>query len=71
MVAGSSPTLANYQGVLADQSGQLVRWAFNSVFVAIVFTVAYVALCAITAYPLARMRFSGVGMRGSPSSWLR
>jgi multiple sugar transport system permease protein len=53
------PTLANYQAVLADQSGRLLRWAFNSVLVAVIFTIAYVALCAITAYPLARMRFRG------------
>jgi multiple sugar transport system permease protein len=53
------PTLENYGVVLADQSGLLLRWAFNSVLVAIVFTVAYVALCALTAYPLARMRFRG------------
>jgi multiple sugar transport system permease protein len=53
------PTLDNYRGVLADQSGLLLRWAFNSVFVAVIFTIAYVALCALTAYPLARMRFRG------------
>jgi multiple sugar transport system permease protein len=55
----ANPTLDNYRGVLADQSGLLLKWAFNSVFVAIVFTIAYVALCALTAYPLARMRFRG------------
>lgn len=55
----ANPTLENYQGVLADQSGLLLRWTFNSVLVAVVFTIAYVALCAITAYPLARMRFRG------------
>jgi multiple sugar transport system permease protein len=55
----NQPTLENYGVVLADQSGLLLRWAFNSVLVAIVFTVAYVALCALTAYPLARMRFRG------------
>jgi multiple sugar transport system permease protein len=53
------PTIQNYQGVLADQSGLLIRWAFNSVLVAIVFTILYVGLCALTAYPLARMRFPG------------
>jgi multiple sugar transport system permease protein len=55
----AQPTLENYERVLGDQSGLLVRWAFNSVLVAVVFTVLYVALCAITAYPLARMRFRG------------
>lgn len=55
----SRPTLENYRLVLEDQSGSLVRWAINSLVVAVVYTALYVGLCVLTAYPLARMRFRG------------
>ncbi|MBB6098611.1 multiple sugar transport system permease protein [Deinobacterium chartae] len=53
------PTLENYREVLTSPDGNMLRWLWNSAFVAVVFTVLHVLLCAITAYPLARMRFRG------------
>ncbi|AFZ66478.1 carbohydrate ABC transporter permease [Deinococcus peraridilitoris] len=53
------PTLENYQEVLTSPDGNILRWMWNSFFVATVFTLLHVALCALTAYPLARMRFPG------------
>lgn len=53
------PTLDNYREVLTSPDGNIVRWTLNSLFVATVFTVLHVALCALTAYPLARMKFRG------------
>lgn len=53
------PTLENYREVLTSPDGNILRWTWNSLFVAVVFTVLHLALCAITAYPLARMRFRG------------
>ncbi|GBF06740.1 sugar ABC transporter permease [Deinococcus aerius] len=53
------PTLDNYREVFTSPDGNILRWMWNSFFVASVFTVLHVALCALTAYPLARMRFKG------------
>ncbi|WP_019586650.1 carbohydrate ABC transporter permease [Deinococcus apachensis] len=53
------PTLDNYREVFTSPDGNILRWMWNSFFVATVFTVLHVALCALTAYPLARMRFKG------------
>lgn len=53
------PTLGNYREVLTSPDGNILRWMWNSFFVATVFTVLHVALCALTAYPLARMKFKG------------
>jgi multiple sugar transport system permease protein len=53
------PTLENYREVLTSPDGNILRWTWNSLFVAVVFTVLHLALCAITAYPLARMQFRG------------
>ena len=53
------PTLANYADVLTSPDGNILRWTWNSLFVAITFTVLHVLLCALTAYPLARMNFPG------------
>ncbi|GAA5531776.1 carbohydrate ABC transporter permease [Deinococcus aluminii] len=52
-------TLDNYREVLTSPDGNILRWTWNSLFVAAAFTVLHVALCALTAYPLARMRFPG------------
>ncbi len=51
------PTLDNFREVLTSPDASILRWMWNSFFVAAVFTVLHVALCALTAYPLARMRF--------------
>jgi len=53
------PTLANFQEVLTSPDGNILRWMWNSFFVASIFTVLHVLLCALTAYPLARMKFPG------------
>ncbi|ADV66110.1 carbohydrate ABC transporter permease [Deinococcus maricopensis] len=53
------PTLDNFREVLTSPDGNILRWMWNSLFVATVFTVVHVSLCALTAYPLARMRFPG------------
>lgn len=53
------PTLDNYREVLTSPDGDILRWTGNSLYVALAFTVLHVGLCALTAYPLARMRFPG------------
>lgn len=53
------PTLDNYREVFTSPDGNIMRWMWNSFFVASVFTVLHVLLCALTAYPLARMKFKG------------
>ena len=55
----TQPTLDNYREVLTSPDGNILRWTGNSLYVALAFTVLHVALCALTAYPLARMRFPG------------
>ncbi|AIZ45974.1 N-acetyl-D-glucosamine ABC transporter permease [Deinococcus radiopugnans] len=53
------PTLDNYREVLTSPDGNILRWTGNSLYVALAFTMLHVGLCALTAYPLARMRFPG------------
>ncbi|PNY79451.1 carbohydrate ABC transporter permease [Deinococcus koreensis] len=53
------PTLENYREVLTSPDGNILRWTWNSAYVALTFTALHVLLCALTAYPLARMRFPG------------
>jgi multiple sugar transport system permease protein len=53
------PTLSNYAEVLNSPDGSILRWTWNSLQVAAIFTVLHVLLCVLTAYPLARMRFPG------------
>ncbi len=53
------PTLSNYAEVLNSPDGDILRWTWNSLYVASVFTVLHLILCTLTAYPLARMRFPG------------
>jgi multiple sugar transport system permease protein len=52
-------TLENYREVLTSPDGNILRWTWNSLFVAAAFTFGHVLLCALTAYPLARMQFPG------------
>lgn len=54
-----NPTLDNYREILTSPDGNIVRWTWNSLYVALGFTALHVGLCALTAYPLARMRFPG------------
>ena len=55
----TQPTLDNYREILTSPDGNILRWTWNSLYVALAFTGLHVALCALTAYPLARMRFPG------------
>lgn len=55
----ANPTLDNYVAVLTSPDGNILRWTWNSLFVALTFTVIHVLVCALTAYPLARMNFKG------------
>lgn len=50
-------TLANYEAVL--QKYAILRWMFNSIFVAVVATAFTVLLAALAGYALARMQFFG------------
>ncbi|MEF2277418.1 carbohydrate ABC transporter permease [Deinococcus sp. YIM 134068] len=52
-------TFENYTSVLTSPDGNILRWTWNSLYVAAAFTIIHVALCALTAYPLARMQFRG------------
>lgn len=54
-----NPTLANYDEILNSPDGKLLRWTWNSFFVASAYTLATLTLCVLAAYPLARMRFKG------------
>lgn len=54
-----NPTLDNYSEILNSPDGKLLRWTWNSLFVAAAFTFASLTLCVLAAYPLARMRFRG------------
>ncbi|BDP43726.1 hypothetical protein DAETH_36950 (plasmid) [Deinococcus aetherius] len=53
------PTLDNYRDVLSNPDTNILRWTLNSALVALLTTLLTVALCVLTAYPLARMRFRG------------
>jgi multiple sugar transport system permease protein len=53
------PTLSNYAEVLNSPDGNILRWTWNSLLVAAIFTVLHLILCVLTAYPLARMKFPG------------
>ncbi len=55
----ANPTLDNYIAVLTSPDGNILRWTWNSLFVALTFTAIHVIVCALTAYPLARMNFKG------------
>ncbi|HAN45197.1 MAG TPA: sugar ABC transporter permease [Cyanobacteria bacterium UBA8156] len=52
-----NPTLVNFQGVW--QAVPFLRYTLNSTVVAVGATACHGVLCALTAYPLARMSFVG------------
>lgn len=54
-----SPTLENFTGIFSDPSLPALRWFFNSLLIAAVFTVLVVTIDALAAYAYARMRFPG------------
>jgi multiple sugar transport system permease protein len=53
------PTLENYTEILNSPDGNILRWAFNSLFTSLAFTLAVLVLGVLTAYPLSRLRFPG------------
>ena len=54
-----NPTLDNYSQILGLADLRIFRWFFNSALTSFAFTFGHLALCVLTAYPLARMRFKG------------
>ncbi len=53
------PTLQNYQDILNSPNARFLRWTWNSLLSAGVFSLVTVFLAVITAYPLSRMKFPG------------
>jgi multiple sugar transport system permease protein len=53
------PTLQNYRDILNSPNARFLRWTWNSLFTAGVFSLVTVFLSVITAYPLSRMKFPG------------
>lgn len=54
-----APTLKNFSSIFSDPSLPAVRWFFNSLAVASMFTVLVVVIDALAAYAYARMSFPG------------
>lgn len=66
------PTLASYSQVfqLADNLWvPFTRYLFNSVFVSVVGTLAYVLVASFAAYPLAKARFPGAALISNLVVW--
>lgn len=55
----ASPTIANYREILTSPDGNILRWAWNSLFTSLAFTAAHLIVCVLAAYAFARMRFPG------------
>ncbi|MCD1261766.1 carbohydrate ABC transporter permease [Paenibacillus athensensis] len=55
----SSPTLANFQKLIAD--GEIFRWLYNSVVVSAVSTAAVLLVAAMAGYALTKRKFPGAG----------
>ncbi len=53
------PTLENYIEIINSPDGNILRWAFNSMFTSLAYTLAVLVLGVLTAYPLSRLRFPG------------
>jgi multiple sugar transport system permease protein len=52
-----NPTFGNYESVFNDPTLPVVRWFFNSLIIATVFTLAILIIDALAAYAYARMEF--------------
>jgi multiple sugar transport system permease protein len=52
-------TWENYSSILYTPNGNILRWTWNSAFVATASASVHVAVATLAAYPLARMRFRG------------
>lgn len=53
------PTLANFTSVFEDPTLPIARWFFNSLFIAIAFTILILVVDSLAAYAYARMAFRG------------
>lgn len=68
----NQPTVENYIGLFRMQVNMMVpfeRYVFNSVFVSLVTTAAYVLIAALAAYPMAKLPFVGRGVLLSIVVW--
>ena len=54
-----NPTLRNFTSVFEDRSLPVVRWFFNSLFVAAAFTLLILIIDSLAGYAYARMEFRG------------
>jgi multiple sugar transport system permease protein len=54
-----APTLKNFTSIFSDPSLPALRWFFNSVAIAAVFTILVVLIDSLAAYAYARMEFPG------------
>jgi multiple sugar transport system permease protein len=54
-----NPTWDNFQAVLNDPSGDIIRWTVNSLITSSVQAGVHVVLCVLAAYALARLTFPG------------
>lgn len=57
-----APTLENFASVFRDPTLPIVRWFFNSLFIAIAFTLLILVIDSLAAYAYARMAFRGRGL---------
>jgi multiple sugar transport system permease protein len=53
------PTLQNFASVFEDPTLPIAKWFFNSLFIAIAFTVLILVIDSLAAYAYARMAFRG------------
>lgn len=53
------PTIDNFRRILNDPTLPVLRWLFNSVFVASSVTALVLFICSLTAYAYARLQFPG------------
>jgi multiple sugar transport system permease protein len=54
-----APTLENFTSVFQDPTLPVARWFFNSLLIAVIFTVLIVIIDSMAAYAYARMEFRG------------
>lgn len=55
----TNPTLENFDIILNTPDANILRWAWNSLFTSVAYTIAHLFISCLTAYPFARMRFKG------------
>ena len=53
------PTLDNYREILTSPDGNILRWAWNSVFTSLAYTAAHLIVSVLAAYAFARLKFPG------------